>query len=96
MEMRRKEKMISREEIMEVLASAEYGILSTVNADGMPYGTPVNFVYADDAIYFHCATEGHKLSNLAANNNVCFTADHKETQPGLHRERHSIHTLELQ
>ena len=51
MEMRRKEKMISREEIMEVLASAEYGILSTVSADGMPYGTPVNFVYADDAIY---------------------------------------------
>ena len=64
MEMRRKEKMISREDIMEVLASAEYGILSTVSADGMPYGTPVNFVYADDAIYFHCATEGHKLSNL--------------------------------
>ena len=82
MEMRRKEKMISREEILEVLASAEYGILSTVSADGMPYGTPVNFVYADDAIYFHCATEGHKLSNLAANNNVCFTAvDSVELMP---------------
>ena len=74
MEMRRKEKMISREEILEVLASAEYGILSTVGADGMPYGTPVNFAYADDAIYFHCAKEGHKLSNLKSNNSVCFTA----------------------
>ena len=82
MEMRRKEKMISREEILEVLASAEYGILSTVGADGMPYGTPVNFAYADDAIYFHCAKEGHKLSNLKSNNSVCFTAvDSVELMP---------------
>lgn len=82
MEMRRKEKMISREEILEVLASAEYGILSTVGADGMPYGTPVNFVYADDAIYFHCATEGHKLSNLEASDKVCFTVvDSVELMP---------------
>lgn len=82
MEMRRKEKMISHEETLEVLASAEYGIMSTVGADGMPYGTPVNFVYKDDAIYFHCATEGHKLSNLEASDKVCFTVvDSVELMP---------------
>ena len=74
MEMRRKEKMISQEEIMEVLEKAEYGVLSTVSGDGIPYGTPVNFVFMDGAIYFHCATEGHRLGNIAANDNVCFTA----------------------
>lgn len=56
MEMRRKEKMISQEEVMEVLETAEYGVLSTVSGDGIPYGTPVNFVFMDGAIYFHCAT----------------------------------------
>ncbi len=82
MEMRRKEKMIPQEEVMEILASAEYGVLSTVSADGVPYGVPVNFAYDDGAIYFHCAKEGHRLSNLAANDNVCFTViDSVELMP---------------
>lgn len=82
MEMRRKEKMISQEEIMEVLETAEYGVLSTVSGDGIPYGTPVNFVFMDGAIYFHCATEGHRLGNIAANDNVCFTVvDSVELMP---------------
>ena len=82
MEMRRKEKMISQEEIMEVLETAEYGVLSTVSGDGIPYGTPVNFVFMDGATYFHCATEGHKLGNIAANDNVCFTVvDSVELMP---------------
>ena len=82
MEMRRKEKMISQEEIMEVLETAEYGVLSTVSGDGIPYGTPVNFVFMDGAIYFHCATEGHRLDNIAANDNVCFTVvDSVELMP---------------
>lgn len=82
MEMRRKEKMISQEEVMEVLETAEYGVLSTVSGDGIPYGTPVNFVFKDGAIYFHCATEGHRLDNIAANDNVCFTVvDSVELMP---------------
>ena len=71
-EMRRKEKAMSREECIQVLDAAEYGVLSTVSTDDTPYGTPLNFVYRDDTVYFHCATTGHKIENIQHNNNACF------------------------
>ena len=69
--MRRSEKAMSQEETMEVLAKAEYGILSTISADNTPYGTPMNFAQVDGAIYFHCALEGRRLENLQANSSAC-------------------------
>ena len=72
--MRRKDHMLSEEEIKEILSKGEYGILSTVGEDGCPYGVPVNYVYENGAIYFHCAKGvGHKLDNIAYNSRVCFT-----------------------
>ena len=71
-EIRRKEKLMSREECMDVLNKAEYGVLSTVSEDDTPYGVPMNFACVDDAVYFHCATVGHRLENLAYNDNACF------------------------
>lgn len=41
-EMRRKEKAIAKEEVIEILNSAEYGVLCTISADNTPYGTPMN------------------------------------------------------
>lgn len=70
-EMRRKEKAIAKEEVIEILNSAEYGVLCTISADNTPYGTPMNFVYVDGAIYFHCAPEGHRLENIKGNRSVC-------------------------
>lgn len=72
-EMRRNEKAIPKEECLEALAAAEYGVLSTVSTDETPYGVPMNFAYADGAIYFHCALQGHRLENLAKNKNGCLT-----------------------
>ena len=71
-DMRRNEKAISRDECVQVLDTAEYGVLSTVSTDGTPYGTPLNFVYCDGAVYFHCAPEGHKIENIQHNSNACF------------------------
>lgn len=71
-EMRRKEKMLTNEEMLDILATAEYGTLSTIGDDGWPYGVPVNFVYNDGKIYFHAALTGHKLDNIAFNNKVSF------------------------
>lgn len=71
-EIRRKEKKMSREECMDVLSKAEYGVLSTISEDNTPYGVPMNFAVTDDALYFHCATAGHRLENIAYNDNVCF------------------------
>jgi nitroimidazol reductase NimA-like FMN-containing flavoprotein (pyridoxamine 5'-phosphate oxidase superfamily) len=33
---------------------------------------PLNYSYCGDAIYFHCALEGHKLENIEANPKVSF------------------------
>jgi len=71
-EMRRKDKMLTSEEMMEILKDAEYGIISTIGEDGWPYGVPVNFVYNDNKIYFHAALTGHKLENISYCNKVSF------------------------
>ena len=36
-------------------------------------GLPVNYLYLDGKIYFHCAKAGHKLDAVRANDKVCFT-----------------------
>jgi nitroimidazol reductase NimA-like FMN-containing flavoprotein (pyridoxamine 5'-phosphate oxidase superfamily) len=71
---RRKERQMPAASAQELLTRAEYGILSTVAADGQPYGVPVSYTYDGvDAIYFHGALVGHKLDNLHHDPRVCFT-----------------------
>jgi uncharacterized protein len=69
---RRSDRALTNEQAAEILQKGEYGILSTVSPDGQPYGVPVSFAYTDNALYFHCAVEGHKLDNLASNPRVSF------------------------
>lgn len=71
-EMRRKEKAISSDESTALLAEAEYGVLSSVSADGKPYGVPLNYCVINNCIYFHCAVEGHKIDNFKQNSSVSF------------------------
>lgn len=71
-EMRRKDKQVFDEEIVEILTNGEYGTFSSISENGYPYGVPVNYVYHDNCIYFHCANEGHKLNNIKTNNKVSF------------------------
>ncbi len=71
--MRRSEKAMSKEETLEVLEKAEYGMLATISSDNTPYVTPMNFACVGDSIYFHCALEGHRLENIKGNNNVCLS-----------------------
>jgi uncharacterized protein len=69
---RRKDRAISESEAKGILEKGEFGVLSTASSDGQPYGVPINYSYTGDAIYFHCAVEGHKLDNLRSNNRVSF------------------------
>jgi nitroimidazol reductase NimA-like FMN-containing flavoprotein (pyridoxamine 5'-phosphate oxidase superfamily) len=71
-ELRRKDRIITDIEARELLVRGEYGVLATVSADGTPYGVPLSYCVIDYGIYFHCALEGHKLENLAADNRVSF------------------------
>ena len=72
---RRQDRILNDERVIELLQHAEYGFLSLgESGNGYAYGIPINFVYSvtDNALYFHCALEGHKLDNLKRNNKVAF------------------------
>jgi hypothetical protein len=74
--MRRKHsEIIDPQEMVRILASVNIGRMATVDAEGYPYITPVNFVFHEGCVYFHCAPEGEKLANLLRNPRVCFEAD---------------------
>lgn len=70
--MRRKDKELPNSEVARLLKESECGILSTVDAKGQAYGVPLNYVFRNDCLYFHCALEGHKITNILANSKVSF------------------------
>ena len=71
--LRRLKQVASAQECEAVLASAQRGILAVHGENGYPYGVPINFLYLDGRIYFHCAKTGHKLDAIRADEKVCFT-----------------------
>ena len=73
-EIRRKDRKISTDAAIELLAKCEYGVLSTVDSDGQPYGVPLSYAYQDNCIYFHSALAGHKIENIENNPSVSFCA----------------------
>jgi len=63
------------QQIEDILTGARVGRLGTLGGDGYPYVVPVNYVYWQGAIYFHCALSGEKLDNIRANPKVGFEVD---------------------
>ncbi len=68
--MRRKDREMDRDFGLAVIDQAEYGILSMVDDDQMPYGLPLSLVRVDDTLYFHAAKVGRKVEILSKNNAV--------------------------
>lgn len=65
--MRRFKQLLSEEDAKEILTQGTNGVLSLVDADGTPYGVPLNYVYdGGQFIYFHSAVEGHKIDCIHA------------------------------
>jgi uncharacterized protein len=74
--MRRKHcEVTDRKEIDHILGTANIGRMGTIGADGYPYITPVNYVWHQGRIFFHCALAGEKLDNLTRDPKVCFQVD---------------------
>ena len=69
---RREDRRLDETAAMALLNRGEYGILSTADHLNRPYGIPVNYVVMEGQIFFHCATEGHKLENITDNRGVSF------------------------
>lgn len=70
--MRRSDRAILKDEALHILKKAEYGVLSSVGSGNQPYGVPVNFCVTENSIFFHSATEGHKIDNITNNPKVSF------------------------
>jgi nitroimidazol reductase NimA-like FMN-containing flavoprotein (pyridoxamine 5'-phosphate oxidase superfamily) len=58
----------------EILSKGSNGVLSTIGEEGCPYGVPLNYIYLDNCIGFHCALQGLKLDNINFNEKVSFCA----------------------
>ena len=71
--MRRSDKQLTDSaDIERILSSASLCHLSMVD-DGKPYVVPMNFGYANGALYFHSAPEGRKIDVMRKNPDVCFS-----------------------
>jgi uncharacterized protein len=70
--MRRADRQLDQAEAREILELGAYGVLSTVAADGAPYGVPLSYCLLEGAIYLHSAREGRKLDHLARDPRVSF------------------------
>jgi nitroimidazol reductase NimA-like FMN-containing flavoprotein (pyridoxamine 5'-phosphate oxidase superfamily) len=76
--LRRSDRAMSEEETVDLLQRALVGRIGTVDAGGMPYVVPLNFVYEHPArrIHLHFARHpGHLASNLRTSPKVCFEVD---------------------
>ncbi len=70
--MRRSEREITDQaQIEEILRKGAVVYLGIQDADA-PYVVPLNFGYADGALFVHAALEGHKIDLLCANPRVSF------------------------
>ncbi len=72
--MRRKDRQMPPSEAEDILRTGEYGILSTTNSVGYPYGIPLNFAFDGKTIYFHGAKGcGEKFLAIERSSKACFT-----------------------
>ena len=76
--MRRTRQQIPHEEVVEILKRGQTGILAVNGDGGYPYTVPLNYVYKDGKIYFHCARAGHKFDALAQDDRVSFCVIDKD------------------
>lgn len=62
--MRRKRQEMHSERCAEILRNATSGTLALLGDGGYPYALPISYVHHDDKLYFHSATEGHKIDAI--------------------------------
>lgn len=71
-EMRRKKQQLTQEECVSLLETLPRGVLAVLGDDDYPYTVPMDFVYENGKLFFHCAQTGHKLDAIARHDKVSF------------------------
>ena len=81
--MRRADRQLTDDETIRLFREAEYGVLSIVDENNMPYGVPISFALCENNIYFHCSSAGgKKISSIEHCRNASFTVvDHTQLLP---------------
>ena len=70
--MRRNRQQLSREECERILGRSTSGVLALAGDGGYPYTVPLSYVYADGAIIFHSAVQGHKVDAIKRDSRCSF------------------------
>ena len=70
--MRRFKQALPSSENIAILKQKTHGILALCDKKSFPYTVPLNYVYLNDKIYFHCANIGRKLDIIHQNNKASF------------------------
>ena len=80
--MRRNRQQLSREECERILGRCTSGVLALAGDGGYPYTVPLSYVYADGAIIFHSAVQGHKVDAIKRDCRCSFCViEHDEIRP---------------
>jgi nitroimidazol reductase NimA-like FMN-containing flavoprotein (pyridoxamine 5'-phosphate oxidase superfamily) len=75
MQLVKKLEIQSKAKIIEFLNAQPVGRISSIDSRGFPQVIPMNFVYADGAVYMHSHPFGEKLDNIRRNSKVGFEVD---------------------
>ncbi|NOJ27166.1 MAG: flavin-nucleotide-binding protein [Nitrososphaera sp.] len=75
MQLLKKYEIKSRQKMIDFLNSQPAGRIASIDKDGFPQVIPMNFVYANNAVYMHSHPVGEKLENMSRNPNVGFEVD---------------------
>jgi nitroimidazol reductase NimA-like FMN-containing flavoprotein (pyridoxamine 5'-phosphate oxidase superfamily) len=76
---RRADKAMSNERILEMLAQGYSGCLATVSEDGFPYCIPLLYLWLGGEVYLHTTNaRGHLRANIERDRRVCFEIDEQD------------------
>lgn len=70
--MRRDKQQLTDVESTAILERATAGVLALTGDGGYPYAVPLSFAHHDGRLFFHCATEGHKLDAVRRSSKASF------------------------
>ena len=78
-QMRRIKQQLSEKECIDILQRQKVGTLALAENGDYPYAVPLNYVYYNGKIYFHCAITGHKIDIIKKQNKASFCVIDKDT-----------------
>lgn len=77
-QMRRKNQALTQEECEQILNEGKTGIMAVIGDNDYPYTIPLNYIYLNSKIYFHCAKTGHKIDSIKKHDKISFCVIDKD------------------